>query len=120
MPNTLDVSFIVVNDTMMPFARTSLLLAIQRTLIGEYGHTIVLSRQELNKEADALVHSSYDLDSLYIQFRLGESGERQINPEALVAMAEECKSKLEDTYKRNISATGKLCPCSDEIRTVEF
>jgi len=89
----------------------------------EYGNVLLLSKQSLNKDVEALIHSGHDEKNLYVQFRIGEkvnSISSPIAPESLIQTATDCKTKLENIYNRDIKAIGHLRRCSDEAEKFEL
>jgi hypothetical protein len=105
---------------LMPYSRRALLFGIQKTVVGEYGNVLLLSKQSLNKDVEALIHSGHDETNLYMQFRIGEREGPQISPEALMQLATDCKSKLENLYNRTISIVGYLRRCTDDAERIEL
>lgn len=104
----------------MPYTRRALLFGIQKTVVAEYNKVLVLSKQNLNRDVEALIHSGHDEKNLYVQFRIGEKANSSINPESLIQIATECKTKLENLYNRAIKAIGYLRRCTDSAEKIEF
>lgn len=120
LPNTLDLSLAIRSTELMPYTRRALLFGIQKTLIAEYNKILLLSKQNLNKDVEALIHSGHDEKNLYVQFRIGEKDRPSINPESLIQIAAECKTKLENLYNRAIKAVGYLRRCTESSEKIEF
>jgi hypothetical protein len=91
------------------------LFGLQKTLVARYGDILLVSKQELNKGIEALIHSGHDEKNLYVQFRIGERVGSAISPELLVRSAADCKSQLENLYNRTVKGAGSLRRCSDDI-----
>lgn len=72
LPNTIDLSLTIRNTELMPYSRRALLFGIQKTVVAEYGNVLLMSKQNLNKDVEALIHSGHDEKNLYMQFRIGE------------------------------------------------
>ncbi len=104
----------------MPYSRRALSFGIQKTVTAEYGNVLLVSKQDLNKDVEALIHSGHDEKNLYVQFRIGEKGGSSINPESLIQVATDCKTKLENLYNRAIKAVGYLRRCTDSAEKIEL
>lgn len=104
----------------MPYSRRALLFGIQNTVVAEYDNILLLSKQNLNKGVEALIHSGHDEKNLYVEFRIGEKAGSSINPESLIQIATECKTRLENLYNRTIKAIGQLRRCTDNAEKIEF
>jgi len=96
------------------------LFGIQKTVVAEYGNVLLMSKQSLNKDVEALIHSGHDEKNLYMQFRIGEKDDLTITPESLVQFATDCKSKLENLYNRAIRVVGHLRRCTENSERIEF
>ena len=107
----------------MPYSRSALLFGIQKTVMAEYRGVLLVSQQDLNKDVEAIIHSGHDEKNLYVQFRMGEKQDdnrKSITPESLIALASDCKAKLENLYSRTIKAVGQLRRCSEDAERIEF
>jgi hypothetical protein len=121
LPNTLDISFTIRTFGLIPYSRKALLFGVQKTIIAGYGDALLASKQGLNKDVEALIHSGHDENNLYVQFRLGEKEDgRAVTPESLVQSATDCKLRLENLYSRPIKAEGRLRRCSDSVEKLEL
>lgn len=114
------MSLSIKNTELMPYSRRAIMFGIQKTIAHEYGKILLMSTQSLNKDVEALIHSGHDEKNLYIKFRVGEGEGSQISPEALMQLATDCKSKLENLYNRTIKIVGCLRRCTEETEKMEF
>jgi len=120
LPNTLDIDFSIPCAELIPYSRKVLLFGVQKIIAAEYRNALLMSRQNLNKGVEALIHSGHDEKDLYVQFQIGEKIDNVISPESLITMGTNCKKKLENACGRPVIAAGKLRRCSDCVENLEL
>ncbi|MGI0058636.1 MAG: hypothetical protein ACREBJ_02610 [Nitrosotalea sp.] len=115
LTDTLDLDVRIPNHTKMPYDRWQLSYEIKKHLLEKYRKFICKSRQSLNGDVEAEIHSKYDKDHLYFQFQLANG-----NVETLKNLGDDCKKSLDEKYTVESIVSGNLKSSSGKKESLNF